>query len=108
MIPLQMISKMVSMPNISIGQARCGGAVGPGAGPGGAGETEPLPGAPGSVPCAGLPLAPPPPHHLVHPAAAAVPPGAFYPSLPVIDSELPPPNSPAYITAQVTTISLIN
>ncbi len=88
-----MISKMVSMPNISIGQAR-GGAGGAAGGPGA-----------GGAPLDGVGEPPPPGHHPAPPPAHMVPPSLqpFYPSLPVIDSEqLPPPTSPAYITAQVT------
>ena len=97
--PLQMISKMVSMPNISIGQARTSGGGGAAAGAGGDAS------APDGTPPSeaelraraaaagqhGMPIAP-------HMLPGTLP---FYPSLPVIDSELPPPTSPAYISAQV-------
>ena len=103
-LPLQMISKMVSMPNISIGQARAGGGGGATGGTGGeAGSTDGTPPSEAELRArataaaagqhAGLPIG----------ATSHILPGTlpFYPSLPVIDSEFPPPTSPAYISAQV-------
>ena len=94
-----MISKMVSMPNISIGQARTSGGGGAAAGAGGDASapdgTSPseaeLRARAAAAGQHGMPIAP-------HMLPGTLP---FYPSLPVIDSELPPPTSPAYISAQV-------
>ena len=100
---------MVSMPNISIGQARNtgGGGGGVGAAAGAGGDASAPDGTPPSeaelraraaaAGQHGLPIAP-------HMLPGTLP---FYPSLPVIDSDLPPPTSPAYISAQVR-LSLIN
>ena len=48
----------------------------------------------GALPHAGMPLT----SHMMHGSVQ------FYPSLPVIDSEMTPPTSPAYITAQMKSL----
>jgi len=84
-----------SMPNISIGNPRDSpGCQDPSRTKSSSGLTEAELHARGALPPHGVPLT----SHMMHGSLQ------FYPSLPVIDSEMTPPTSPAYITAQMKTL----